>query len=210
MASDNNTTTTPPILLTLPKIIIRPLQPSDAPALARQGNDPEISKNMRDTFPNPYLLQNAEFFIANLGSATTSTTVLRPGDVLLHYAICLAPSAGGAFLGTMGLKPLRDVEARTVEFGYWIGREHWGRGYGTEAVGGFSRWAFETFPEVLRLEATVHEGNGASEAVLRKAGFQKEGVRRKAIWKNGKALDLVLFGMLREECPGLEEKVNEV
>lgn len=194
----------PPVLLALSKVTIRPFIPTDAPSAAHHGNDPEIAKQMRDTFPHPYLLHHAEHFIANLASQTSTPPALRPGGVLLHYAICLP--GGGPNIGSIGLKPLGDVEARTVELGYWVGREHWGRGYATEAVRGFSRWAFETFPEVLRLEAKVHEGNGGSEAVLRKAGFQKEGVRRKSIWKNGKALDLALFGMLREECPGLERK----
>lgn len=238
MASATTTTTTtnpseppssqPSVLLTLPRVIIRPYMPTDAPSLARHGNDPEIAKNMRDTFPHPYRLQDAEYFLANLASETSSSAPsLRPGGVLLHYALCLAPpsssspspstsaaAAGGeggeeeedcaACIGAVGLKPLGDVEARTLELGYWVGRAHWGRGYATEAVAGFSRWALETFPDVLRLEARVHEGNGASGAVLLKAGYREEGVRRKAVWKNGSSLDMLFYGMLRGECPGLE------
>lgn len=197
-------TTTP--ILSLPNLTIRPLHPSDAPSLAHHGNDPEVSKQMRDTFPHPYHLADAHHFITTLASQTTTN------GVLLHYAICLvAPSSflstsspsGAALIGCIGLKPLPDVEARGFELGYWLGREHWARGYATEAVRAFSRWAFETFPGLLRLEARVHEGNGGSEAVLCKAGYQREGVRRKAVWKGGRALDLVLFGMLRGECPGL-------
>ncbi|ROW01536.1 hypothetical protein VSDG_02110 [Cytospora chrysosperma] len=220
----------PSVLLILPRVIIRPFKPTDAPSLARHGNDPEIAKNMRDTFPHPYRLQDAEYFLANLASATSSSAPsLRPDGVLLHYALCLPPpsssssppSGGGAgggggeeeeeeeedcaaCIGAIGLKPLGDVEARTLELGYWVGRAHWGNGYATEAVAGFSRWAFETFPDVLRLEARVHEGNGASGAVLLKAGYREEGVRRKAVWKNGSSLDMLFYGMLRGECPGLQ------
>ncbi|KUI60871.1 putative N-acetyltransferase p20 [Cytospora mali] len=197
------TTTNPPVLLTLPRLIIRPCLLTDAPFAAHHGNDPAVSQNMRDTFPNPYTFQDAEYFITNIASETTSAP-LRPEGILLNYALCLPSASGGEYIGGIGLKPLNDVEARTIEVGYWIGREHWGKGYATEAVGAFSRWAFETFPDVLRLEARVHEGNGGSEAVLRKAGYQKEGVRRKAVWKHGRALDMVLHGMLREECPGLK------
>lgn len=206
-SSTPTTTTNPPILLALKEVTIRPFHPEDAHSLTHHGNDREISKQMRNTFPHPYTLHDARQFIAGLASATSTTTPLSPDGILLHYAICLSQPSNttpGPHIGTIGLKPLSDVESRTVEVGYWVGREHWGRGYATEAVAAFSRWAFETFPAVLRLEANVHEGNAGSEAVLLRAGFRREGVRRKAVWKNDGSLDLVLFGMLREECPGLK------
>ncbi|ROW18367.1 hypothetical protein VPNG_00191 [Cytospora leucostoma] len=214
MASTTSTTDTPntppspppppsndPPILTLPRVTIRPYHPTDAPHSAHQANDPSIAANMRNTFPSPYSPRDAEHFIGAIALAATSTNPLQPEGVRLHYAICR--SGDGAFAGGIGLKPLRDVEARTLEVGYWVGREHRGKGYATEAVRGFSDWAFATFPGVLRLEASVFEGNGASEAVLLKAGYQREGVRRKAVWKNDRALDLVYFGLLREEWSGL-------
>ncbi|KAK7745068.1 hypothetical protein SLS53_003303 [Cytospora paraplurivora] len=190
-----------PPILTLPRVTIRPYHPTDAPQSAQQANDPAIAANMRNTFPSPYALRDAEHFINAVALARTSASPLQPAGIRLHYAICR--SSDGAFVGGIGLKPLRDVEARTLEVGYWVGREHRGKGYATEAVRGLSGWAFATFPEVLRLEASVFEGNGASEAVLLKAGYQREGVRRKAVWKHDRALDLVYLGLLREEWSGL-------
>lgn len=192
--------TTP--ILTLAKTLIRPYHPTDTAASAKQANDPEIARWMRNTFPSPYELQHAEFFIGSMALADKSATPLRPEGILLNYAICR--SSDGAFVGGIGLKPLKDVEARTIELGYWLGREHWGRGYAGEAVAGFTAWAFSTFPDLLRVEASVYEGNSASEAVLKKAGFQFEGRRRKAVWKDGKSLDMRNYGLLRDECPELE------
>lgn len=204
-AQPSSTNSTPPFpptpILTLSRVIIRPYHPSDAPAATHNGNDPDIAKFMTNAFPHPYELHHAEFFINKIAlSETKPTSSSEPTEVQLHYALCRA--SDGAYIGGIGLKPLTDVESRTWEMGYWIGREHWGKGYMTEAVVGFTEWAFRTFPEVLRLEASVFEGNVASQNVLRKAGYQEEGRRRKAIWKNGKALDKTYFGMLREECPG--------
>ncbi|KKY34730.1 putative acetyltransferase [Diaporthe ampelina] len=192
--------TTP--ILTLARTLIRPYHPSDTAASARQANDPEIARWMRNTFPHPYELQHAESFINTIALATKSASPLRPEGILLNYAICR--SSDGAFVGGIGLKPFSDVEARTVELGYWLGREHWGRGYAGEAVAAFTAWAFATFPDLLRVEACVYEGNPASEAVLRRAGFQFEGLRRKAIWKNGQSLGMRNYGLLKDECPGLE------
>lgn len=190
-----------PPILTLPRVTIRPYHPTDAPESAQQANDPAIAANMRNTFPSPYALQDAEHFINDVALARTSASPLQPEGIHLHYALCR--SSDGAFVGGIGLKPLRDVEARTLEVGYWVGREHRGKGYAAEAVRAFSGWALETFPGVLRLEASVFEGNGASEAVLLKAGYRREGVRRKAVWKHERALDLAYFGLLREEWDGL-------
>lgn len=210
----STTTLSPPIpptpILTLSKVIIRPYHPSDALATSRNANDANIARYMTNTFPYPYELHHAEFFINNIAlvekrpttsSTTTTTTTAATEEVLLHYALCRR--SDGAHIGAIGLKPRADVEARTWEVGYWIGRDHWGQGYMTEAVVGFSEWTFRTFPELMRLEAGVYEGNEGSMRVLGRAGYQKEATRRKAVWKNGEALDHVCFGMLREECPGL-------
>jgi RimJ/RimL family protein N-acetyltransferase len=174
-------------ILTLTKSTIRPYSIADAPAIAREANNPNVSRFLRNRFPSPYGLSDAEAWLA------TATA----GPPLHDFAIC---KPDGTFCGGIGLQPLADVEYRTMEIGYWMGEEHWGAGIMTEAVAAVTRWAFREIPELLRLEAGVYEGNEASEKVLGKAGYVFEGARRKAAFKNGKALDIKMFGMLREEC----------
>ncbi|KAJ7272125.1 acyl-CoA N-acyltransferase [Mycena rebaudengoi] len=144
---------------------------------------------MRNLFPDPYTLSDAESWIS---IATT-------GLPLRNFAITCPD---GTYIGAIGLKPLADVESRTMKIGYWIGEAHWGAGIMTEAVVAFSRWSFETIPELLRLEANIFDGNEGSMAVLRKAGYTFEGRRRNAVFKNGKVLDMHMFALLREECLG--------
>lgn len=85
-----------------------------------------------------------------------------------------------------------------------VGRHHRGRGFATDAVRCFVRWAFERWgeAELIRLQAEVYEGNAGSAAVLRKTGFTEEGVLRRAVTKNGEVLDLHVWGLLREEVEG--------
>lgn len=168
--------------------------------MAKHANDPDITKGMRNTFPNPYSLEQAEYFLNNIGLEETHRSSTGPDarPVLTNYALCRR--SDGAYMGGIGLMPKRDVEARTFETGYWIGKEFWGNGYMTEALQAFTAWAFETFAELVRIEASVFEGNDGSVRVLKRAGFHAEGVRRKAIWKRGQLLDQYLFSMLREEC----------
>jgi len=182
--------TTP--ILTTPTVLLRPYHASDVPSIVKEANDPLVPKYLRNHFPHPYTAADASDWVARTAASTP----------VVNFAVCHFPS--GEYAGGIGLKPFppADVEARTMEIGYWFGRAHWGRGLATEAVRAFSRWSFEAFPEVLRLEAGVFGGNAASGKVLEKAGYTLEGRRRNAGWKDGEAFDIVMYGLLREESLG--------
>lgn len=68
--------TTP--ILTLAKTLVRPYHPTDSAASSKQANDWEIARWMRNTFPHPYELQNAEFFINTIALTNKSASPLRP------------------------------------------------------------------------------------------------------------------------------------
>lgn len=143
---------------------------------------------MRDAYPAPYGLANAERWIG----------IAPAEDPPLNFAICTPPDHAGTttVCGGIGLKRLADVESRTLEVGYWLGRDVWGRGIATEAP------AAAAGGPVQRIEACVFGDNDASARVLTKAGYVLEGSRRKAGFKNGKPFDIRIFGILREEVLG--------
>ncbi|KAL7627183.1 hypothetical protein AAE478_003959 [Parahypoxylon ruwenzoriense] len=176
----------PAPIVTTDKCYIRAYMPKDAAPMAAAANHPEISMYMRNRFPFPYTLENAKFW---LEFSTSHTPTVNFGIF----------SPDGAFAGGIGLTPGQDVEYRTWEIGYWVARDHWGKGIATSALKAFSEWAFKEFPDLLRLEAGVFDGNAASLKVLERAGYVKEGVRRKAICKKGQVMDLVVYSLLRED-----------
>lgn len=96
---------------------------------------------------------------------------------------------------------------RTASIGYWLTPSHWGRGLATTLVTAFVQWVWTESPwtYLARIEAGVFAGNEASERVLEKCGFVREGERRAAVWKEGKLRDDVLFGFVR---PGLVADVR--
>ena len=55
--------------------------------------------------------------------------------------------------------------------------------------------------------AAIAGGEG-SEAVLKKCGFQFEGVMRKAVFHQGRNQDLHLFSLLREDCGSLKDHLG--
>lgn len=80
---------------------------------------------------------------------------------------------GNHAVGGMGLAGQADNEGK-VFVGYWIDERYQKKGYMTEALGGLSRWVFE-HPEVLFLSASTPLDNLASQKVLVKNGFIRQG-----------------------------------
>jgi len=89
------------------------------------------------------------------------------------------------------------VQRRSAEIGYFVAEPCWGRGIATEAVRGISAYAFDTIPDLVRIQAAVFEWNPASMRVLEKAGYQREALLRQSVWKDGTLMDSVLYARLR-------------
>ncbi len=174
------------MLLQFSEYRIRDLAPTDAPAIARHADNPRIADVMRDLFPSPYALSDAEEFIAK---------ALSPHP-LLAYAIATDKEA----FGVIGYIAGKDVYRHSAEFGYWIGEKYWGRGIMTGAIEAFTAHLFENFG-FNRLSAGVFSSNPASARVLEKAGFTRDAILRAHVTKNGEVLDEHLFSRLR---PGLD------
>ena len=84
------------------------------------------------------------------------------------------------------------------EIGYVLISSERGRGYCTEAVQLAVDYVFMS-RDLVRIQATTHIENVASQKVLEKAGFQKEGRIRRGMFAWGSWADLYLYSILREE-----------
>ncbi len=163
---------------------LRPWTMAEAPALAALGHERAIWRNMRDQFPYPYTLANAEFFIGEVAGKSASNLILA------------IETADGVVAGSAGVHFKTDVSQRSAEVGYWLGRAFWGRGLASEAARALSEHAFATY-DLARLYALVFAWNPASGRVLEKAGFSFEARLRDAITKDGETIDGLLYARLR-------------
>ena len=173
--------------LDLPGCRIRSWRGGDEPALVRHADNRKIWLNVRDRFPHPYTLADAQAWVAHASAATPET----------QFAI----DAEGEAVGGVGVFLQQDVERYSAEIGYWIGEGFWGRGLATAVVRGFTDYAFDTF-ELCRIYANVFEWNPASCRVLEKAGYVLEGRLHSAAVKDGFVLDGFLYATVREFPPG--------
>ncbi len=101
-------------------------------------------------------------------------------------------------LGGCTLSHIRRGVAQACALGYWIGEPYAGQGYMSDAVRALSATAFEELG-LHRIEAATVPSNEASQRVLRRCGFQQEGVARRYLKINGIWQDHVLFALLDDD-----------
>lgn len=166
---------------------LRPWQMEDAPAIVPYADDPLVARNLRDVFPNPYALADAEEFVRDCAA--------REGKGQLCRAILVE----GRPVGSIGLFRGSDVYRRSAELGYWLGRPFWGQGIMTAAVKEMCALGFGTW-DIVRIHAKPYARNTGSRRVLEKAGFALEGIQRQSVFKEGAFLDDCIYAVLREEA----------
>ena len=162
----------------LTKSLLRPWRYGDEISLVRHANNRKIWENVRDHFPHPYTLSDAERWIFHASTNLHETV----------FAIVVNEEA----VGSIGLVAKEDVYRKSMEIGYWLGEEFWGRGIITEAISAVTEYGFSKF-NVVRIYADVFEWNAASAHVLEKNGFVFEARLKKAIVKNGRIGDVLMY-----------------
>jgi RimJ/RimL family protein N-acetyltransferase len=170
--------------LQLKSCLIRSFRPDDALPIQRYANNHAIWRNLRDIFPHPYRVADAEAFMALVSAQKPETT----------FAI----ASGTEAIGCIGLTLGTDVHRRTAELGYWLGEPFWRRGIMSEAIAAFTRYAFDTF-DLLRIYAQPFAGHHASARVLENAGFVREAILRANVVKEGQVLDSLLYAQVRSD-----------
>jgi RimJ/RimL family protein N-acetyltransferase len=159
--------------------VLRPWRAGDEAALVRHANNRKIWLNLRDQFPHPYTAADAEGWI-KFASAQSPPTSL---------AIEVGEAVGGVSVRLHG-----DVERVSAELGYWLGEAFWNRGIMSAAVAAFTRYVFQQF-SLTRVFAVPYATNIASQRVLEKAGYVREGTLRRSVIKDGDVLDQALFAI---------------
>lgn len=143
----------PPILKTQ-RLILRPIELSDAVEHRRHMKDYEIVRNFADTFPHPYPDNGSEWFINHINGQ----------DKIIYWAIALK-TAPQTIIGAIELRPEQDTSQRA----FWLSREHQKQGFITEAATAVNDYWFDVLgKETLHLENAL--GNAASRRIKEKTG----------------------------------------
>jgi RimJ/RimL family protein N-acetyltransferase len=100
-------------------------------------------------------------------------------------------------VGNTGLWGARPKD-RCATLGIALGREHTGRGYGTDAVRVIVGYGFREMG-LHRIQLSVAPFNSAGIRAYQKAGFTEEGRQREAVLHDGRWYDEVLMSILDHE-----------
>ncbi|WP_368505150.1 GNAT family N-acetyltransferase [Alkalihalophilus sp. As8PL] len=100
-----------------------------------------------------------------------------------------------SLIGTIGFNAWMPKHKR-AEIGYEIHPEYWRKNYTSEAVLKVVSYGFEVM-DLTRIGAVVFIENEASNKLLIKIGFQKEGILRDYMYQHGKAHDTYVYSLLR-------------
>jgi RimJ/RimL family protein N-acetyltransferase len=139
------------------RLMLRRPTLADVKAIAVLANDRRIAEMTR-RLPHPYSQDHAVEFVRATARDAGETVFLIENDFVP--------------IGVVGVD-WREPDA--PELGYWLGVEHWGRGFGTEAARAVIDFTFEEF-EVEHLNSSARVANPSSRNILEKCGFQWSGV----------------------------------
>jgi RimJ/RimL family protein N-acetyltransferase len=152
----------PEIRIATQRLLLRPPESRDVDDIVAGVNDMAVAGKL-SRVPYPYGRADAEAFLAQIApsiAAGSEATLMVLRD--------------GRAIGCIGVS---DIPG-TCEFGYWLGRDHWGRGYATEAGRALLGYCFGVIRLPL-LRSGVFVDNPASMRVQRKLGFRRIGVSQR-------------------------------
>jgi UDP-4-amino-4,6-dideoxy-N-acetyl-beta-L-altrosamine N-acetyltransferase len=175
---------------------LRELEKKDLAEINRWRNNPELIRFLGAPFRFINLDVDEQWFenyMANRGNSVRCAIVESENDLIL------------------GLVSLTSVDYlnQCAEFHIMIGAEsNCGKGAGTFAVKKMLDHAFNNM-NLQRVELGVLKNNERAKHLYEKCGFVLEGCRRKAKYKNGGFVDMMIYSILKSEfnrengCPAL-------
>lgn len=171
---------------------LRELERKDLSQINRWRNDPELIALLGAPFRYINLdvdVKWYESYMGNRGKAVRCAITEDDSDEIL---------------GLVSLVSV-DYMNQSAEFHIMIGESgNQGRGIGTFAVKSMLRHAFLNM-NLQRVELSVLDTNERAKHVYEKCGFVYEGRKRKARYKDGKFVDLLLYSILRTDFSGGRE-----
>ncbi|MFA6030028.1 MAG: GNAT family protein [Elusimicrobiota bacterium] len=175
-----------PAALSGRKVLLRPLQETDAEALLEAAESSrEALRRWVDWASTPLNLQGELDFVRRTGSV--------PDHVWGLFELRTGRLAGAAALRR--LEPEERAQARLT---LWVRADRQGRGYATEAARLLVEHALRRMG-LHRVGARIDPANRSARKVLKKAGFRYEGCLRDDRRAHGRWVDQECWGFLKSD-----------
>ena len=166
------------------RTILRQVTDLDLENVFKGLSDPEVIKYYGVSFDSLEATKEQMTWFADLEKNGTG----------IWWAVCRKED--GAFLGGGGLNEI-SREHKKAEIGFWLLREHWGKGYMTEVMPIILNHAFDQIG-LHRIEGFVVNDNANCKNALRKLGFLYEGTMRDSEIKDGKFVSVDFYAKFKD------------
>ncbi|NWF69522.1 MAG: GNAT family N-acetyltransferase [Chloroflexi bacterium] len=113
------------------------------------------------------------------------------------FAFAVRPLDDDRLLGFVDLSGILWTHG-VAWLGIGFGPEHQGKGYGYETMKLVLDFGFGEL-NLHRIQLTVFSYNTRARALYEKLGFQREGLYREMLHRDGQRYDVLLYGLLRRE-----------
>jgi len=172
------------------RLVLRDVKKSDAKDIIKNINNLKVSKWLL-VVPYPYGKRDAKWWIDRCSKEQRKKNREK-------YNFVIEFKKEKKLIGGIGLMHIDNFQG-IAEVGYWIGEDYWRKGYGTEALRGVLKFAFNKL-KLRRIYADIFVGNPSSGKLLELFGFKKEGYKRKAVRckADKKIKDVICYGLLKE------------
>jgi [ribosomal protein S5]-alanine N-acetyltransferase len=169
--------------LSTARLVLRELRPSDASELFIMRSDPQVMEHIGR--PRAATLADAEKLIETIAED-------QRNDDGITWAITLKESDN--LIGTIGYYRLKKAHFRG-EVGYSLMSDHWRKGYMGEALEAVVACGFEQLG-FHSIEAVTDPRNIASNTLLERHGFVREGLFKENYHWNGEFLDSAVWSRI--------------
>ena len=164
-------------------LTLRPSNESDIDDIFNGCQDPLIPKFT--TVPSGYTIDHAIEFVRSDPFSFAERREIR-------FVIEHGNGDDKKFAGVISLHTI-NIKNHTAEIGYWMEKSMRGKGIATTASMMITDYGFVTLG-FRRIDGLVDADNEASQKVLMKAGFEREGIlRNKVTREDGRQIDMALF-----------------
>jgi RimJ/RimL family protein N-acetyltransferase len=165
---------------------LRAVEPDDWQVLFEWDQDTEVMRLSGDV-PFPQSREGAKKW-------ATEQAVRETKDDSFRWVV---ESLNGEFVGMIETHFCKRRHG-TFQYGIAVCREHWRKGYASEAIRLVLAYYFREL-RYQKVNAHVYSFNGASLQLHRKLGFRQEGRLRRMVFVDGGFHDEIVFGMTAEE-----------
>jgi len=180
------------------RLVLRDITMKDAKSIAENANNKDVWY-YTDHVPYPYKLKDAKSFIKSCKKKAR-------GKPRKDYDFGIELKSERKIIGIMSLIGISKIHKRAV-IGYWLGKKYRRQGIISEAEKAILDFAFNKL-KLNKISGDAMTENKGSNALFKKFGFRKIGIKKQELIKKGKKKDAYTYELLRKDYKPKKIKIN--